>query len=107
MRGWNWFSDEQPDDQIKQYVEEQLDKNNWNMDIILTHTAPLKYEPTELFISGIDQSTVDKTTEEWFDTIEDKLDYKKWYFGHYHGQKKIDKMQMMYGNIEEFQLDEY
>jgi len=30
-------------------------------------------------IHGIDQSTIDTTTEEWLDLIEDKLDYKKWY----------------------------
>lgn len=27
---------------------------------------------------------------------------KKWYFGHYHGIKKKDKMEMMYNNISEF-----
>ena len=26
-----------------------------------------------------DKYTIDTTTEEWLDLIEDKLDYKKWY----------------------------
>lgn len=78
--GWRWFSDEQPSEEIKRRVEKQFEENNWNVDVVLSHTAPLKYEPTELFLPGIDQSTVDKTTEEWLDTIEDRLDYKKMVF---------------------------
>jgi len=27
---------------------------------------------------------VDKSTEIWLDEIEEQLDYKKWYCGHYH-----------------------
>lgn len=33
---------------------------------------------------------------------EDGLDYKKWYCGHYHTQKKIDKLEIMFENIDEF-----
>lgn len=69
---------------------------------MLSHTIPLKYEPVEVFFSGIDQSKVDKTTEIWLDSIEDRLDYKKWYCGHYHTEKKIDKMEIMFENIREF-----
>ena len=45
----------------------------WKVDIVLTHTTPLKYEPVETFLPGIEQSNVDKSTEEWLDTIEDRL----------------------------------
>ena len=49
-----------------------------------------------------DQSKVDKTTEKWLDSIEDKLTYKKWYLGHYHTDKKIDKIQIMLDTYDEF-----
>lgn len=97
-RGYKWFKDEQPSDQIKQQTEENLNKANWEVDTVLTHTAPLKYEPTEVFLKGVDQSKVDKTTEKWLDTIEDKLSYKHWYLGHYHTEKKIDKIRIMFKN---------
>lgn len=67
---------------------------------MLSHTCPIKYEPTEVFIQGLDQSTVDKSTEEWLGHIEEKLDYKRWYCGHYHTAKKIDKMQFMFEDID-------
>ena len=68
----------------------------------LSHTAPFKYEPVEVFFKDFDQSKVDKTTEKWLDSIEDKLTYKKWYLGHYHTDKKIDKIQIMFETYDEF-----
>ena len=55
-RGYGWWQDEQPSEEIKAYVESQLASNP--IDIILSHTCPFKYEPIEMFLSGIDQSTV-------------------------------------------------
>ena len=69
---------------------------------MLSHTTPLKYEPVEVFLSGVDQRKVDKSTEEWLDGIEDRLDYQKWYCGHYHTEKKIDKLEIMFENVREF-----
>ena len=56
----------------------------WTVDVVLSHTVSPKYEPVEVFMAGVDQSRVDKSTEEWLDRIEDRLDYGKWYCGHYH-----------------------
>ena len=66
-----WWPDEQPSPEIKEYVEKQLDEKE--IDVVFTHTCPAKYIPTECFLSGIDQSKVDNSTEEWLDTIEDKI----------------------------------
>ena len=100
MRGWNWYESEQPSEEIKKFVNQKLDSVNWKVDYVMSHTAPLRYEPTEVFLSGIDQSRVDKTTEEWLGEIEAKLDYKKWFCGHYHTSKKIDKIQMMFTDYD-------
>lgn len=75
--GWSWQDDEQPSDEIKRYVEQQPEKSAWKIDVVLSHTAPLKYEPVEVFISGIDQSRIDKSTEIWLDKIEERLSYEK------------------------------
>lgn len=100
LRGLHWFPDEQPSEAIKGFVEEQLEKHNWNIDYILSHTCPLKYEPVEWFLRGLNQSKIDKSTERWLDEIENKLAYKKWYCGHYHGNKKIDRMQFMFESVD-------
>ena len=41
---------------------------------------------------------VDKTTEIWLDSLEDKLWYERWYAGHYHTEKKIDKLEILFEN---------
>lgn len=97
-RGWGWWADEQPSPEIKARVEASIEQMGWMVDIVLSHTTPLKYEPVEVFLSGIDQSKVDKSTEEWLDSIEERLDYKKWYCGHYHTEKKIDRLQIMFND---------
>lgn len=100
MNGWAWFFNEQPSDETKVYVENQLKKAGNKIDIILSHTCPKKYEPTEVFLKGLEQSLVDKSTEEWLDKIEQGTDYKKWYCGHFHTKKKIDRLQFMFEDID-------
>jgi 3-oxoacid CoA-transferase subunit A len=53
-----------------------------------------------MFISGIDQSKVDDSTERWLDEIEDKLEYKAWYCGHWHVDKHVDKMHFIFTDWE-------
>lgn len=60
--GWGWWEDEQPSREIKAYVEDQLGKVGWNVDVVLSHTTPLKYEPVEVFMKGVNQEQVDKST---------------------------------------------
>jgi len=98
---WGWWPDEQPSKAVKHYVERQLDSANWHIDVVLSHTAPLKYEPREVFLGFVDDSKVDKSTEVWLDTIEDRLDYDCWYCGHYHTNKTIDKMRFLFGDYLE------
>lgn len=98
--GWSWFSDEQPSPEIKRQVEEQLASVDYKVDVVLSHTCPVKYEPVETFMPNIDQSKVDRSTEIWLGEIESKLTYKKWYCGHYHIAKKIDKLQFMFDDYD-------
>ena len=43
---------------------------------VFSHAAPLQYEPCHSFLSGIDQSAIDKSAEEWLDSIEKRLTYE-------------------------------
>ncbi len=102
VRGYNWYESEQPNDKTKSKVRKVLNNLDNKIDIILSHTCPYKYLPREMFLDGIEQSTVDNSTEYFLDEIEQTTDYKKWYCGHYHTNKKIDKMIFMFDEIEEF-----
>ena len=56
--------------------------------------------PYEVFMSQVDQSKVDKSTEKFLDEIEDNTDYKKWYCGHYHTDKTVDKIRFMMNDTD-------
>ena len=103
--GHQWFKDEQlSKEEMNNILNKYKDKH---IDIILSHTCPLKYEPTEVFMKGIDQSKVDKTMEIFLNKVEENVNYDKWYCGHYHTEKQIDKIEFMYEIIKIFNKDEY
>jgi 3-oxoacid CoA-transferase subunit A len=97
----SWWADEQPSKVIKKRVESKLDSVNWQVDAVFSHTCPSKYVPYECFLNFIDQSTVDRSTEEWLDEIENKLIYKEWYCGHWHTDKRDAKMLFFYRQYRE------
>jgi 3-oxoacid CoA-transferase subunit A len=86
QNGWNWF-------EYEQLTKEEMDKV-WTLvdflnaiggcDLILSHTCPCIFEPTDLFLPFIDQSMVDRTMERYLGQIEFALNYKAWLWGHYH-----------------------
>lgn len=101
-RGYNWYESEQPSEKTKDKVKRVLKNLDNKIDMILSHTCPYKYLPREMFLDGIDQSTVDNSTEHFLDELEESIDYNLWYCGHYHTDKKVDKIIFMFHKIEEF-----
>ena len=98
-QGMGWWSDEQPSPEIRQRVEEALDQYGWTVDTVISHTCPHRYKPQEAFLTSIDQSTVDDSTERWLENIEQRLSYRHWYCGHWHINKKIDKLHFLFHDI--------
>ena len=105
LYGSKWFKDEQLTEKEQEKILKKVKGKHF--DIVLTHTCPLKYEPKEVFMTGLDQLKVDKSMEKFLDKIEESIDYDKWYCGHYHTEKKIDKLEFMFGRIKLFLKDEF
>lgn len=97
--GYPWWPNEQPSEQIKKEVEERLERSKWRVDVVLSHTCPYIYRPIDMFLQGIDQGRVDDSTERWLGDIESKLQYDKWYCGHFHINRKVDKLRFMFEDI--------
>ncbi len=100
MYGYKWFRDEQLTKEEMDIIYNRVKGKHY--DVVLTHTCPYKYEPVEVFLSGINQSKVDKSMEHFLDKIEDSIEYDKWYCGHYHTEKRIDKVEFMFESIKLF-----
>ena len=95
--GYNWFADEQnSEDKRIKILEDFKDKE---VDIILSHTCPLDWQPTDLFLRSVDQSMVDNSMEKWLNEIKDNVKYKLWLFGHYHADRLVrPHVEMMYAD---------
>lgn len=110
-----WY-DEMPDDTVKSTVERNLQNEGNKIYGMMTHTCPIDYLPTEMFMSTKQTATVkrkpqkakskklfkpdiDRSTEIWLGELEKKLDYEVWFCGHYHIDKQIDKIQMLCHDI--------
>ncbi len=105
VNGYQWFKDEQLKDSEKIKIKNKY--KGKHIDVVLSHTCPLKYEPKETFMPFVDQLKVDKSMEKFLDEIEELISYDKWYCGHYHTEKKIDKLEFMFGRIKIFLKDEF
>ncbi len=97
-RRLGWWPDEQPSDEIKAYVEQQIKEKDF--DIVLSHTCPQRYTPTEMFLGGINQKSVDDSTERWLGEIEKSINYTAWFCGHWHTDKRIDRIHFLFKSFE-------
>lgn len=109
-RGWQWFYNEQLNDEERTFISNKVKGNHY--DIVLTHTSPYSWEPREMFLPYIDQSSVDDSTERWLEEIKDSITFDFWLFGHFHGDKIVsNNSAMLYEQVINFDMinpiDEY
>ena len=76
---------------------------NAKFDFVFTHTCPYDWEPTDLFLGSIDQSTVDNTMEKWLMELRDNLaSWGVWCWGHFHDDRlERPYAEMYFNDIEE------
>lgn len=111
LTGLPWFPDEQPSAAIRKRVERQLEITGYEVDYVLSHTAPMIYVPDQQYRlkTEITGEHTDYSTEEWLDQIEKKLHYKKWYFGHFHENFRYPsgEAEILYEEIKELGAEDY
>ena len=75
-----------------------------HFDFVFSHTCPIDWEPNDLFLSMIDQSTVDKTMEVWMGKFKEMINWNTWLFGHYHADR-IERpyVEQFYEEVEDFE----
>ena len=101
------WPDEMPDEKEYQNARTNLERKGYSVDYILTHTAPVD---TIEYMSRMNRDIKNSGTEEaalntFLSWVEGVVDYDKWYFGHFHGELKKGRMQMLFEDIVEFKDD--
>lgn len=118
-----FWEDEMPSYEIKTLVEQKLAEKGDQIYGILTHTCPISCLPTETFVSTYRMANarkgygkcmknrkkkeeypldIDRSTEEWLETIKNNVDFSVWYCGHYHVDKELNKISMIHREILPF-----
>lgn len=77
-----WFPNEQLSE--KEMIQATADLANKSFDFVFTHTCPKDWQPTDLFLDSVEQSSVDNSMELWMNELKDKFKWNIWLFGHYH-----------------------
>lgn len=92
--GFDWFAQEIPSRQEREEAVRNLEKINWNVDYVLTHTAP-----TDVIGKIGRKDRTDEFTD-FLQSIEERLRYRHWYFGHFHADQRADeKHTLLYQKI--------
>lgn len=88
----SWWKEEiPPQDEMDEGVR-NLEKCGWKTDVIVTHCAPTSV--IQKISGGFYQP--DNLTD-YLETIRQKTEFKKWYFGHYHDNMTVDaKFTLLY-----------
>lgn len=94
--GKSWWREELPSKTEYDIAIKNLESHNNKVDIILTHCFTRKFEKENY--TNVGNSDICKFME----YIQDNVDYKHWYFGHYHTDIDLDgKHSILYTKIIE------
>ena len=88
VKGLSWWEEELPSEEEMQHGLETLEDYQWFADYVVTHCAPT---PIQTLAGFYDR---DKLTD-YLDEIRSKLDYTRWFFGHYHDNRQVTGKDIM------------
>ena len=92
VEGWGWLPEELPSLEELERAERNLDAAGWDVDLVISHCCSSRMLPAALGAAGAGGGCEGRDRlNEWFDTLEDRLDFQAWYFGHYHADAQLDE----------------
>ncbi|MBV7276055.1 metallophosphoesterase [Clostridiaceae bacterium UIB06] len=94
VEGKSWWKEEMPSKSEYDEALDNLDKNNWNVDYVITHTASIELMQQMCWIKE------NNPLNSFFNMLQTDLNYKHWYFGHFHDDIDLDnKHTLLYEKI--------
>jgi len=91
--GKSWWPDEMPNNKEFDEGMNNLDKYNWEVDYVLTHTAPSKVFDVLKFTRDNDPLAG------FFNMLDENLTFKRWFCGHMHEDIDVDKYTLLYDRV--------
>ena len=88
VKGLSWWEEELPTAQEMRHGLDTLEACGWAADYVITHCAPTS------ILAMMDRGDADELTD-YLEAIRQHLQYRKWYYGHYHENREIDDRHML------------
>lgn len=98
LEGVSWWPEEIPSHSEMEYGLDNLEKNNNEVDYVITHTAP----NTVIKITGLKGDKKDATTD-YLEHVATTASFKGWFNGHMHVDMNIGKFRQIYHDIIEME----
>ncbi len=99
----SWWADELLSKEEEDYAIENLEVNNWKVDYILTHTAPLEIVRYMYRLGGVIHPD---PVSNFLDHVKSNTSFKKWYFGHLHKDMDFLNYHSLYNRVLEIKCAE-
>lgn len=100
IEGKSWWRQEMPSPQEYEEGKENLKRNNWTVDYIITHTCPTSV--LRLIEERFDVERQATEINDYLEAIMKHTHYKRWYSGHEHKDVLIDdKHRILYQDVIE------
>ncbi len=94
----SWWEQELPSEEELEEGRKNLAKHGYKVDYVLTHCCATKIQ--ELIDKGPGHLYSTDVLTDFLQEVEEKLEYKHWYFGHYHMELDVDdKHSLLYHAI--------
>lgn len=85
--GIDWWPEEIPNEDDLENAYRNLERVNWKVDHVITHTCPLSQRA--LFdVKGRAEDPVETMLQELWDR---GLSFKNWHFGHFHKEQRVER----------------
>lgn len=81
----SWWEQEMPSKEEMEHAISSLDKAGWSVDYVITHCAPRSVQ--NLIADWYENDPM----VSFLERIYTDLNFKKWYFGHYHIDKQLNE----------------
>lgn len=89
VKGVSWWPEELPADGEYLTALETLERASWKADYVITHCAPTSISQM------IDRDYQPDALTDFLETVNQRLDFHHWIFGHYHDNRKLTEKHIL------------
>ena len=96
--GRSWWPEEMPSEEEMDHCRASLNRVGWRVDYVVSHEAPAAL--AEGLCRERGREYRGDRLQRFLAELDDRLGYRAWFFGHYHGDKWCDaKHRLIYRDI--------